>query len=111
MSEVQRYLLCKELPRLSCGFYFQCAQDIVEAYIADAEAFVAISEEVRKEYEVVRQHYENLTPQVRRVMDRLLPWILQLRLQYDDVCADTILAFYAHSSPRVTIDELLFQPN
>lgn len=86
MTEVERYKLCRHLPRLSCGLHFRVAQDIVQAYLADAQWLLSISEELRQEHDVVQQNYAALSPHARKVVDRLLSWILQLRLRYGDRC-------------------------
>jgi hypothetical protein len=87
------------------------AQDLVDAYLADAEALLSLSEELRREYDTVRHNYAALAPNIRCITDRLLPWILHLRVQYDDVCADAILALYARESSRADRQGLLLQPN
>ncbi len=111
MTEIERYKLCRHLPRLACGTHFHIARDIVQAYLDDAQWLLSMSEELQQEYELVQKRYGNLSPDAKAIAERLLPWILQVRLRYGDLCADTILACYPQTSVRAKLNGLLGQPN
>lgn len=111
MTELERFTLCRRLPRFSCGQYFRIAQDIYQACLDDAQFLLSLSTEVRQKYDAAQRRYTALPPKARSIADMLLPWILQLQLGYGGECSDMILALYPQMSAQARLRGLLNQPN
>jgi hypothetical protein len=111
MTELERFELCRYLPRLSCGLYFHIAQDVTQACLTDAQFLLSAPNELREQYDATQRRYAALPPKARTIADTLLPWMLQLRLQYGAECTDMLVRLYPRMSVRAKLNGLLKQPN
>jgi hypothetical protein len=93
MSELERFELCRRLPRFSCGSLVSIASNITEAYLADVQG-------LWQRYDTTQRNYASLPPNVRAVADILLPWMLRLRLRYGAECTAMMLHCYPRMSAQ-----------
>jgi hypothetical protein len=110
MTELERFKLCRHLPKFSCGFLVRIAPDIARAYLDDIEGLFLLLPELRQRYDLTQQNYAALPPKVRAVADVLLPWMLGLRLQYGAECTAMMMHCYPRMSAQSRLEGLQ-QPN
>ena len=110
MTELERFELCRRLPRLSCGLLIRVAPDIAQAYLADVQKLFFLFPELRQNYDATQRHYAALPPKVRAIADLLLPWMLQLRLHYGGACTEMMVRCYPRMSAQARLAGL-YQSN
>ena len=110
MTELERFELCRKLPRFSCGSLVRTTPDIAQAYLADVPGLVLIPLELRQKYEATQRNYAALPPNVRAIADILFPWMLGLRLRYGAECTEMMVRCYPWMSAHARLAGLR-QPN
>ena len=100
MTELERFELCRRLPRFSCGSLVSIASNIAEAYLADIQGLFSLLPEMWQRYDTTQRNYAALPPNVRAVADILLPWMLRLRLRYGAECTAMMLHCYPRMSAQ-----------
>ena len=98
MTELERFELCRTLPRHSCGTLIRIPSNIAQAYLADIEGLFRLLPGMRQQYESTQWNYAALPPNVRAIADVLLPWMLYLRLRYGPECSAMMVRCYPKMS-------------
>ncbi len=106
MTELERFELCRRLPRFSCGSLVHIASDLAQAYLADVQGLFFLLPELRQKYDTTQRNYAVLPPKVRTVANILLPWMLGLRLQYGAECTAMMVRCYPRMSVQARLDGL-----
>jgi hypothetical protein len=100
MTELERFELCQDLPKFSCGSLVKSSGNIAQAYVADISRFFLLPAELQQKYDATQRNYAALPPKARAIADILLPWMLGLRLQYGAECTEMMVYCYPRMSAQ-----------